>query len=146
MNGGSSGSTPTIDKPSDVTLDKIDFVIQGLENGLFKEISEKIDFHQKLKGEDPSRFVKSLIDVIELQKWQIADLHEKAASGMNERIELDNRIREIESTLTNHTRDMRGIASGLAKLARPDPFDMDYSANVDTAATEQFINEYKSKY
>lgn len=48
MNSGGN-AIPTIDKPSDETLEKIDFVIQGLENGLFKDLSKKIDFHQKLK-------------------------------------------------------------------------------------------------
>lgn len=145
---GSGASTPiaVIEKPSEETLEKIDFVIQGVENGLFKELSKKIDFHQKLKGEDPTKFVQSLLLFVEDQQKCIHDLQISTQQARNDFINAENRITELENLLTNHTRDMRGVAAGLATLSRPDPFGMDYSNNVDVSATEQFINDYKSKY
>lgn len=149
MNSGmGSASTPIaqIEKPSDDTLEKIDFVIQGVENGLFKDLSKKIDFHQKLKGEDSTRFIQSLLLFVEDQQKCIHDLQVNAQQMRNDFINAENRITELETLLTNHTRDMRGVAAGLVTLSKPDPFGLDYSTNIDISATEQFINDYKSKY
>ena len=137
-----NGANIELQKPSEETLQQIDFVIQGLENGKYKEIAEQVKFHQKLKGDDDPTYISSLWAFIENQQKCIHDLQLTLSSEVNNRIELGSRIQELESTLTNHARDMRGIAGGLVKLARPDPFDMDYTMNCDMAATEAFINEY----
>lgn len=139
-------SPAVLQKPSDKTLEKIDFVIQGVENGLFKELSKKIDFHQKLKGEDPSRFVQSLLEVVEMQARQIGDLQSHQATQLNSMIDAENKIRELETKLTNHANNMRGIANGLGYLSKPDPFGIDYNNNWDINSTEQFISEWKQKY
>ena len=129
----------TIEKPEEETLEKIDFVIQGLENGQFEDLAKKVDFHQKLKGENAKRFVTSLIEVIEEQERELNYLRTDHAA-------LQNKVIDLESMLHDYIRNMRGIANGLVLLADPDPFGQDYSRANNRMDTESFINDYKSKY
>lgn len=139
------GMVPMIEKPSDITLEKIDFIIQGLENGLFKDLSKKIDFHQKLKGEDPKKFIQSLIDVIEAQATGLS-LARQDYLDLEERIrQNETRIIELENKVQNYNNDMRGVANALIKISSPDPLGQGNNY-VDDAAIASFISMYKSKY
>lgn len=148
MNSG-SGSTPAqfyLHKPSEQTLEKIDFVIQGVENGLFKDLSKKIDFHQKLKGEDPKKFVQSLIEFVEDQQKCIHDLQIGWDNEQNKLIQAEVRISELENKVNNYNTDMRGVANALLTLTNPDPLGQNYNLNIDTSAAQCFVDTYKSKY
>ena len=137
--------TPIIDKPNDETLDKIDFVIQGLENGQFEDLAKKIDFHQKLKGEDPKRFIKTLLEVIDAQANELMNIQDRLSREQQQVVNLENRVSDMEEKLHDYTRNMRGIANGLIKLSNPDPLNVsnDY---INVADAETFINDYKNKY
>jgi hypothetical protein len=136
---------PVIDKPSDDTLEKIDFVIQGLENGQFEDLAKKIDFHQKLKGEDAKRFIKTLLEVIEAQSWEITQLRTDLENQTNHGSTLEARVCQLEEKLHDYTRNMRGIANGLIKLSMPDPLNVNNNY-INVADAETFINDYKNKY
>lgn len=144
---GDSGMTmrPVLDLPDDETLERIDFVIQGLENGQFTDITKKIDFHQKLKGEDTKRFIKSLIDVIEAQAGELRNIQDRLSREQDNRMSLENRVSELETKLHDYVRNMRGVANGLIKLSVGDPLNQGthYTNVVDT---ENFIDDYKNKY
>jgi len=143
----STGSTmrPMIDMPEDETLEKIDFVIQGLENGQFKELAKKVDFHQKLKGEDSKRFVKSLVDVIDAQANELVNIQDRLSREQQQVTNLENRISELEMMLQNYMRNMRGIANGLMKLSVGDPLNQGNNY-INLTDTENFIDEHKNKY
>ena len=104
------GQVPMIEKPSDTTLEKIDFIIQGVENGLFKELSEKIDFHQKLKGEDPKQFIKSLIEVIEAQAQELNSIRSVLGNERERGLNLDSRLIDLENKVNNYNCGIRNNA------------------------------------
>lgn len=137
--------TPNIDKPSETTLEKIDFVIQGIENGQFEDLAKKIDFHQKLKGEDSKRFIKTLLEVIDAQSNELNSLRSDLGNERNKTMDLEARLLKLEDILFDYTRNMRGIANGLLMVTRNDPFNQD-GQYLNESDAENFINDYKSKY
>jgi hypothetical protein len=143
-NGGMT-MRPILDKPDDATLDKIDFVIQGVENGLFKDLSKKIDFHQKLKGEESKRFLKSLIGVIEAQAQELNSLRSELGNERERGLNLDSRLIDLEDKVNNYNADMRGVANALLAISNPDPLKQG-GMYLDEVAAQNFINSYKQKY
>lgn len=139
-------SRKLLDKPADETIQRIDFVIQGLENGQFKDLAKKVDFHQKLKGEDAKRFIGSLIDTIEEQQQEINSLYSDTSMLREELRQVRDKVEHQETMLVDYMRNMRGIANGLLILAKPDPFDQDYTTAPNKHDAEQFVNDYKAKY
>jgi hypothetical protein len=137
--------TPMIEKPSDDTLDKIDFVIQGLENGQFEDLAKKIDFHQKLKGEDPKRFIKTLLEVIDAQAQELNSLRGDYENERQRGLNLDSRLIDLEDKVNNYVADMRGVANALLAISNPDPLKQG-GMYLDEAAAQNFINTYKQKY
>ena len=133
-------------KPSEQTLEKIDFVIQGVENGLFADLSKKIDFHQKLQGEDSKQFVASLINFVEEQQKALHDLQLDRDDERNKRIAAEGRIDTLEAKVSNYNSDMRGVANALMILSNPDPLGQDMHNNVDNHAAEMFVSNFKNKY
>jgi len=145
MNSGQTPAIPSIDKPSDETLEKIDFVIQGVENGLFEDLSKKIDFHQKLKGEDPKKFIQSLLDVIGAQEQRIEDLSMSLDTTRRDMVDAQTRVSQLEDKVNNYNTDMRGIANALLTIANPDPLGQS-ATYIDDVAAEQFVTKYKQAY
>lgn len=148
MSSGTTGETfaATIQRPSDETLKKIDFVIQGVENGLFKDLSKKIDFHQKLKGEDPTQFIQSLLAVVENQNRRIAELELAANEEKQQRFNAEAKLVEIEAKVCNYNSDMRGIANALLQIQYPDPLGQNFNLTIDEVSAQNFVDGYKQKY
>ncbi|MHA1290032.1 MAG: hypothetical protein ACTSPB_21835 [Candidatus Thorarchaeota archaeon] len=148
MNSGTGGAPVQyyIEKPSEATIEKIDFVIQGVENGLFKDLSKKIDFHQKLKGEDSKKFVESLLAFVEDQQKCIHDLQIDLSTERSKSIDAEVRITELETKVNNYNTDMRGVANAFIAIANPDPLGQNYAINIDQSAVDNFITNFKSKY
>lgn len=144
MDGGNT-MRPIIDRPDDETLDKIDFVVQGLENGLFKDLAKKIDFHQKLKGEDSKKFIKSLVEVIDAQANELSNIQDRLEREQATRMSMEAEISALQEKVRNYNTDMRGIANALMILSNPDPLGQN-TTYVDSIAAENFISEYKAKY
>jgi len=145
----STGTTSSVqyqlEKPTAETLEKIDFVIQGVENGLFKDLSKKIDFHQKLKGEDSKKFVQSLLAFVEDQQQAIYDLQVDRDNERSKLITAETRITDLENKVNNYNTDMRGIANALIAIANPDPLGQS-ATYIDDVAAEQFVTKYKQAY
>jgi len=147
MNSGTSGAPVQyyIEKPSEETLEKIDFVIQGVENGLFKDLPKKIDFHQKLKGEDSKKFVESLLAFVEDQAKCIHDLRMEIDTNRRDMMDAQMRISQLEDKVNNYNNDMRGIANALIKIANPDPLGQSNSYTDDNSI-DNFVTTYQNKY
>jgi len=125
------------------TVQTIDYILRGLELGKFDETAKKVEFLGKLTGDQSPKYIAKLLERINTLEIATNNLEMELA---RERGEFQNWKIDIDEKLNNHARDMRGIAGGLGYLGKPDPFGTDYNNNWDTNATEQFINEYKSKY
>ena len=131
-------------KPTQETIKKIDYIIQGLEDGRFTEISKAVEFHQKLKGDDEPTYFTDLLTELQVIRQDMLDLEARIRPledhGMKQRLD------DIEAMLVDYQRNMRGIANGLLILAKPDPFDQDYTSAPNKHDAEQFVNDWKAKY
>ena len=136
----------TLQKPSDETLQQIDFVIQGLENGKFKQLAKEVEFHQKLKGDDDPTYFAGLWKLIEMQQDRIQSLEVDLGQYHSKQITFDNRIDELENMLNDYKANMRSIANGLLMVGRPDPFDQDYTTAPHKHDAETFVTTWKAKF
>lgn len=125
------------------TVQTIDYILRGLELGKFDETAKKVEFLGKLTGDQSPKYIAKLLERINTLEIDASVLEMKL---VNERSEFTNWKMEIDDKLRDYNNNMRGIASGLGYLGKPDPFGTDYNNNWDTNATEQFITNYKSKY
>ena len=98
---------PVLQKPSEETLKQIDFVIQGLENGKYKEIAKAVEFHQKLKGDDDPTYASGLWAFIEMQQRRIQSLEIDLGQAQSKDIDLTNRVDELETMLNDYKQCMR---------------------------------------
>lgn len=137
---------PVLQKPSDATLKQIDFVIQGLEDGKYKEIAKAVEFHQKLKGDDEPTYFTSLLKVIEMQQNRIQNLEIDIGAAQSKEINLGNRLDELENMLNDYKQSMRGVANAILTLANPDPFDQNFTNVPHKHDGEMFINTWKAKF
>ena len=115
------------------TAQKIDFLIQGVEDGTFDDVAKKIEFVKKLGGDfDAPAYLQELlrrIDTLEEEKHDmkstISSLTESAAKHRNE--------------LDSLTSDMHNIAKAIQYLLKPDPL-----AN-ELYDVEQFVSKYGAR-
>ncbi len=116
-------------KPSDETLKHIDFVIQGIENGKYKELAKEVEFHQKLKGEDDPNYFQSLIFALEAAQIDITKLENLTIQQDNDirqaKIDLETEYQKVQ-TLEN---DVKVIAKGIKYLMNPEPLEKNYELN-----------------
>lgn len=113
-------------KPSDETLKQIDFVIQGLENGKYKELAKEVEFHQKLKGEaDPSYF-QSLIIALETAQIDITRLEQQTRQLETDLYQTKQDLNdEYTKTLTRDI-DIKVLGKAIKYLMAPDPLGKNY--------------------
>lgn len=112
------------------TAQKIDFLIQGVTDGNFDEVAQKIEFVKKLGGdhEAPSYLQELLrrIDTLEEEK------HELKSQLLALQTEHNNTKNEIAS-------DMATIAKGIQWLLKPDPLAS------ELFEVEQFLSKYGAR-
>lgn len=94
------------------TAQKIDYLIQGMADGKFDEVAQKIEFVKKLTGDyNPPRYFQDMLERIDVLE--------------EEKHELKSKLIDLE---TKHTNEMNELRSDLATIARaiqwlmkPDP-------------------------
>lgn len=123
------------------TVQKIDFIIQGVVDGQFEDFSEKIEFYEKLKDNDPPQHLSKLLTTVHKQGDTIEQFQSQLYTQQT-------RIQELEDKLSNYYTNMRNIANALGYLSRPDPFAVDTNMNNiwDLDSVSTFIHDYKNKY
>ena len=113
-------------KPSDETLKHIDFVIQGIENGKYKELAKEVEFHQKLKGEDDPNYFQSLIFALEAAQIDITKLEQQAEQHdidmKQAKIDLETEYQNVRTLET----DVATIGKAVKYLMQPDPLNKSY--------------------
>ena len=115
------------------TAQKIDFLIQGVQDGKFDEVAQKIEFIKKLSGDhDAPSYLQELlrrIDTLEEEKhemkMQIDDLTQR---NMQHRNEIDG----LKG-------DMNAIAKGLQWMVKPDALAS------ELFEIENFISKYGAR-
>lgn len=109
----------TITKPSNETIKQIDFVIQGLENGKYKELAKEVEFHQKLKGKTDPNYFRSLIDALETAQYDINNLEQ-----LTQQLKTDLENRRVVSQ--THEADIKLLGKAIKYLMSPDPLTKSY--------------------
>lgn len=112
-----------IKRPSDETIQQIDFVIQGLENGKYKKLAKEVEFHQKLKGKDAPNFLYSLIHALEEAQIEIIKLGHKVDQQDIDLTDLTQRIVNLETYKYSNQIDITTIAKGIKYAISPNPLD-----------------------
>ena len=115
-----------ITRPSDETIQQIDFVIQGLENGKYKEIPTEVEFHEKLKGADAPDFLYSLIHALEAAQLDIMNLQHRTDQQGIDITDLQQRLDTLESREQTNQADVQTIGKGIKYAISPDPLDKTY--------------------
>lgn len=116
----------TIQRPTDETIQQIDFVIQGLENGKYKELAKEVEFHQKLKGEDAPSFLSSILVALEDAQFEIINLTEQNQLARQDINDLMLRLNDLETAKQTNQTDIQTIGKGIKYLMSPDPLDKIY--------------------
>jgi hypothetical protein len=116
-------------KPSNETLQQIDFVIQGLENGKYKELAKEVEFHQKLKGDDDPNYIQSLIHALEAAQIDIVKLTQLTDQQHTDIVDLRNRIVDLEDRERTNQSDISTLGKGMKYAIDPSPLDKNYELN-----------------
>jgi len=115
-----------ITRPSDETIQQIDFVIQGLENGKYKEIPTEVEFHEKLKGADAPDFLYSLIHALEAAQLDILNLQNRTDQQGIDITDLQQRLDTLEIRERTSQADTVVMAKGIQYAIEPKPLDKSY--------------------
>lgn len=116
----------TIQRPTDETIQQIDFVIQGLENGKYKELAKEVEFHQKLKGKDAPSFLSSILVALEDAQFEIINLTEQNQLVKQDISDLMLRLNNLETAKQINDTDIQTIGKGIKYLMAPNPLDKAY--------------------
>ena len=116
----------TIQRPTDETIQQIDFVIQGLENGKYKELAKEVEFHQKLKGKDAPSFLSSILVALEDAQFEIINLTEQNQLVKQDINDLMLRLNNLETAKQINDTDIQTIGKGIKYLMTPNPLDKAY--------------------
>jgi len=119
----------TIKRPTDETIQQIDFVIQGLENGKYKELAREVEFHQKLKGKDAPSFLLSILVALEEAQTEITKLQQVTNAQNDELIDFRNRICNLEMAKQTNDSDIQTIGKGIKYAIDPSPLEKNYELN-----------------
>lgn len=115
-----------IKRPTIETIQQIDFVIQGLENGKYKELAKEVEFHQKLKGANAPDFLLSLIHALEEAQIEIVKLRQLTDQQNMDINDLTTRLVNLETAKQTNYTDIQTIAKGIKYAISPDPLDKAY--------------------
>jgi len=113
-------------RPSDETLQKIDFVIQGLENGKYTELAKQVEFHQKLKGENDPSYFQSLINALEAAQIDIVKLEQQTMQQERTLMNAQSDLMNAEQKLRDQDTDIKTLGKAIRYLMAPDPITKNY--------------------
>ena len=115
-----------IKRPTIETIQQIDFVIQGLENGKYKELAKEVEFHQKLKGADAPDFLLSILVALEEAQIEIVKLQQLTDTQHLDLREYEARIIDLEAHKQTNDSDVQTIGKAIKYMMSPDPLDKAY--------------------
>lgn len=113
-------------KPTEETIQKIDFVIQGLENGRFTELAKQIEFHEKLKGSATPDYFGSLIDALEVAESDIIMLQSQMSVVEAENNKQRQQLIDLEYKNNCLETDIKELGKMIKYLLDPKPLEKSY--------------------
>lgn len=108
------------------TVQKIDFIIRGLELGKFDDTAKKVEFLGKLAGDESPQYIAKLLD-------RISKLEFETLAMNTDSMTLENKVRQLETDkITLETRintlenSMQTVAKAIRQLFEPAPLKSNY--------------------
>lgn len=115
-----------LDKLEDETVQKIDFIIRGLELGKFDETAKKVEFLGKLSGDNAPKYIAKLLS-------RITELENKVISQGMETSNLTFRVTQLETdkvsmevSITTLETNMKTVAKAIRQIFEPKPLSDSY--------------------
>lgn len=115
-----------LDKLEDDTVQKIDFIIRGLELGKYDEAAKKVEFLGKLSGDNSPRYIAKLLSrITELenkvifQGTEISNLTFRITQLETDKISMEAKVTLLET-------NMGTIAKAIRQLFEPRPLSDGY--------------------
>lgn len=115
-----------LDKLEDETVQKIDFIIRGLELGKFDETAKKVEFLGKLSGDNAPKYIAKLLS-------RITELENKVISQGMEMSNLTFKVTQLETDKANMEvkiisleTNMKTVAKAIRQLFEPRPLTDSY--------------------
>lgn len=108
------------------TVQKIDYIIRGLELGKYDEAAKKVEFLGKLTGDkSPQYIAKLLLRISTLENTNITQSTDITnLTYKNSQLETDNTI--IENKVIKLETDMTTVAKAIRLLFEPNPLSNTY--------------------
>lgn len=116
----------SLDRLETETVQKIDFIIRGLELGKFDDTAKKVEFLGKLAGDESPQYIAKLLDRISKLEYtninqgtEISNLTIKLSQLETDKITLETRINTLENS-------MQTVAKAIRQLFEPAPLKSNY--------------------
>ena len=123
------------------TAQKIDFLIEGVEEGKFDEVAQKIEFMKKLGGEHtPPSYLQDLLVDIQTLQFQYSQQRTLTSELEQQYINLQTEHEALKNSIQT---DMTRIAKALQYLFKPDPLNNSYELNeIDNFISDKGARKY----
>lgn len=139
MNTGQDQQTlPKLEKLDEETVQKIDYIIRGLELGKFDETSKKVEFLGKLSGDPKPGYIEKLLSRISQLENENAQLEVESGQHMNRIIQLETTKTDIEGRINTLENDINVVAKAIRQIFEPKPL----KDNWDMQEIHNFCNNH----
>lgn len=125
---------PKLEILDEETVQKIDYIIRGLELGKFDDTAKKVEFLGKLSGDKSPKYIATLINRITELEFELESTKSNAISDHSRILQLETDKIESNQKIQNLENDMSDVATAIRQLFEPKPLKNNY----DLSAIEQF--------
>lgn len=109
-----------IKKPKTETIKKIDFMIQGLEDGKYADLANEVEFYHNLKGDQSNpEYISTLLAEIDDLRVEVDTLTSQCNNLNEEQIRLQQKYDSLST-------DMNIVAKAIRNLYEPKPLSKSY--------------------
>lgn len=125
---------PKLEILDEETVQKIDYIIRGLELGKFDDTAKKVEFLGKLSGDKSPKYIATLINRITELEFELESTKSNAISDHSRILQLETDKIESNQKIQNLENDMSDVATAIRQLFEPKPLKNNY----DLSSIEQF--------
>lgn len=134
---------PKLEKLDEKTVQKIDYIIRGLELGKFDETSKKVEFLGKLSGDPAPGYIEKLLSRISQLEKENGTLESDNIRHESKIIEIEANHLEAERKITALEDDMTTVAKAIQYFMHPDPLGSSYElSNIEAFLSNKGVRKF----